>query len=377
MRTSTAPVHINCLPNEILSEIFMHARGEAIDVVQGLGSIGVLQQVCVRWRAVVTCTEWSKTTTFIRLQTCLKFSSPPANMKSQEPLAITNDDIMKAIVKHTHRWVSLSLQLGSMFDDEIVVLGLLEESVQEQDLAQLRLLSLKMVSSKAASRIFRNAMALEEVVLKLMDVSDTFTLPWDNVKRLTLDTCIGNKPLIPMLCKMSRLEALSLNRVLNDILASPESFGTVTFPLLHTLAISCYEIRKFCPILDVPRLSSIRLFTSAISEEDISCLFEMVNKSGCTIKRLQIDYMAASPVIRAIRLFVTLKNFLLSGRYDDDFLSIEDIMRSRSSSVADKNNCCIHVTPDRYSKNESAVDQLKNLAEVLGIELEVALEKLH
>ncbi|KAF8978178.1 hypothetical protein BDQ17DRAFT_1206760, partial [Cyathus striatus] len=47
---------IRKLPDEILSEIFMHVRGKAINIDEDLVPIGDLQQVCVRWRSIIRST---------------------------------------------------------------------------------------------------------------------------------------------------------------------------------------------------------------------------------------------------------------------------------------------------------------------------------
>ncbi|KAF9011176.1 hypothetical protein BDQ17DRAFT_870011 [Cyathus striatus] len=249
------PIHQ--LPDELLAEIFSRVCcGHPIMPSIRSDPIWVVQQVCMRWRAVVrnTPTLWGTIklrrpkshanigTVALRVRLCLKFSgTSPLSISLPERAFSLNLPVRvyEDIANHSDRWTSLTVDWLSY--DHVLSTPSVQNLIEKRGLAQLRKLTVKN-AQESYFEILQSATALEDVRFfsscDLPDASDLF--PWSKVRRLTIDNCctLSSNDIISVLSTVPSLEVLTWKDSSIWLLPSqPEAHRVIVLPCLKTLTI--------------------------------------------------------------------------------------------------------------------------------------------
>ncbi|KAF9002474.1 hypothetical protein BDQ17DRAFT_530890 [Cyathus striatus] len=251
------------LPDELLGEIFGHVI-QGIQIGAQRSSIWDLEQVCVHWRNIVQATpllwcsfsvwrtEVDTATMYHRIKSCLKFSRTVPMSISLFPRSFLKfpTQAFNDIADHADRLIHLSAHANVIKD--MTATPSVEASIQRLRFSQLRKLVIHwqghLRTTECALRLFRTAIALEEVDLGRIYPTNISEISWNRVKKLTWNyvSCPIHE-FTAILRTMSCLEDLTWRQdAENDSLSSGE---VIVLPSLRILNVCNGHFAQIWPIL--------------------------------------------------------------------------------------------------------------------------------
>ncbi|KAJ7834300.1 hypothetical protein B0H13DRAFT_223460 [Mycena leptocephala] len=300
------------LPNEIVSDIFMHflPTYPSCPPLIGLRSPTVLTHVCRRWREIALSTPalWSaiRASYFERIPLKQKAHIFDLWLKRSRfcPLSLRLEtglaEILAAVVPHRARWECLELKRLSPSYLPII----------EGPIPLLRHLSLGLSEYPATNVLaFRDAPLLRTVVLS-PDAASSVILPWAQLTSLTL---CGFYPreCVPVLQKTFNLVCCQLSMKFCFDSDNDQPQPDIVLPYLESLRIGQYgasPVTDFLETFIVPALRSLKIPEEFLRPSPIDSLTGFISKSGCKLEEVHIgsdlrslrqdSYRQAFPSIR-------------------------------------------------------------------------------
>ncbi|KAJ7623915.1 hypothetical protein DFH06DRAFT_758251 [Mycena polygramma] len=298
------------LPNELVSEIFVHTLPPYPDFPDLIGPFSPtpLSQICRRWREVALATPelWSA------------LSSLDNNRHGQElrifelwlersrhcPLSINlwpdvgwaSDELVDAVIPHRARWQYLKIDLGvenlRILDGPMPLLRHLEvaladgtpESVSLHEVPLLRTVALDDV---AALRV---------------------VLPWAQLTSLTLLNVYPSE-CVPILIQAHSLVHCELDLCFDEFGIGPRR--DITLPYLESLVFTDAggSATDLLPTLIIPALRNLKIPESFLASNPVESLTALISKTGGRLKELhltgqgllpQMSYRHAFPFLRRL-----------------------------------------------------------------------------
>ncbi|KAJ7866360.1 hypothetical protein B0H13DRAFT_2281471 [Mycena leptocephala] len=318
------------LPNEIVSEIFIHflpAYPECPPLT-GLLSPTVLTHVCRRWReiALSTATLWSAIGTSYDDDLSLKQQIQIFDLWLKRsrfcPLSLQIgggtgiDEFLAVVVPHRARWEHLELE-----DTSLACLPIIDGPMP-----LLRHLNLSLYDSFTDAPevfAFRDAPLLRTVILS-PDAASSIILPWAQLTSLTLFN-VYPRECVPILQKTTNLVHCKLEVSFDS--GNDEPGLDITLPYLESLSIDQYPVTDFLEKFIVPALRSLKIPEDFIEPDPIQSLTGFISKSGCKLEEVHITG-TRSPSRQSYReAFPSIRKFSFDGEddpSDSDSSDLED-----------------------------------------------------
>ncbi|KAJ7817821.1 hypothetical protein B0H13DRAFT_2456665 [Mycena leptocephala] len=301
------------LPNEIVSEIFIHFLPAYPEYPPptGLLSPTLLTHICRTWReiALSTATLWSAIGTSYDDDLSLKQQIQifdlwlkrsrfcPLSLRIVAETGVAK--IFAVVVPHRARWEHL--ELGGLSPSHLPII--------EGPMPLLRHLSLGLSEYPATNVLaFRDAPLLRTVVLS-PDAASSVILPWAQLTSLTLCSFYPRE-CVPVLQKTLNLVHCELEVCFDS--DNDEPGPDITLPYLESLVIDNLDldepVTNLLGIFIVPALRRLKVTEDSIEPNPIESLTGFISKSGCKLEKLHIagahlltqdSYRQAFPSIRS------------------------------------------------------------------------------
>jgi hypothetical protein len=306
------------LPNEIVSEIFMHflAAYPLFPPLTGLRSPTLLTRICRRWREIALSTPalWSAIGTSYNDGILLKQKAHLFDLwlkrSRSRPLSLRVSgtdvtEILATVVPHRARWEDLRLCLFP-FDLPII----------EGPMPLLRYLDLEFWEYPAADVLaFREAPLLRTVILH----SSAFAsmLPWAQLTSLTL-LGIYPRECFPVLQKTMNLVHCELGVCFDGDNNQPGP--DIALPYLESLVISDIDSpgTDLLGTFIVPALRSLKIPEEFLRPSPIDSLTGFISKSGCKPKEVYITGPRSLPKQSYRKAFPSIPKFSFSSASEGD-----------------------------------------------------------
>ncbi|KAF7366354.1 F-box domain-containing protein [Mycena sanguinolenta] len=288
------------LPNEIVSEIFIHflATYSRFHSPIRRSILTPLTEICRKWREIALATPalWSGIAfcdsdipTSLRHRTsCSSPISEWLRRSSSHPLSIliidqysSPSDMSRAtiatLVQHRARWEHAKLHL--------------RDSVRLIDVPLPRLRHLDLtLSSPTILWGFHDLPQLRSVVLNRV-AAMSVTLPWAQLTSLTLRDGIERSGCLAILKQTKTLVHCTLN--LSEYRGFMDPDINVSLPCLKTLIFTSHgawgeSVVDFLATLIVPALIELRIPQRFLGTNPSGSLSSFISKSGCTLQELRI-----------------------------------------------------------------------------------------
>ncbi|KAF7335394.1 F-box domain-containing protein [Mycena venus] len=290
-RLDTYKYPVLTLPNEIVSEIFIHflPTYPSCPPLGGPLSPTHLARICRRWReiALVTPALW-------RAVSLSKISySLPSDVKQiwlarsgSHPISIHMNEYARgnvpggsralaAVLLHCARWEYVKLRL---FNSSLPTI--------EGGLPLLRHLDLEL-DYYPKDLVIRDAPLLRSVVLDVNTLSN-IVLPWTQLTRLTLRV-ITIDDCIPVLQKVTNLVHCKLQLQDRD---EGDPLPDIVLPYLSTLSCKQWGHGEYSlDIFIVPALRSLTVTEQFLQPSPIDSLKSFIAKSGCMLQNFSFDHI--------------------------------------------------------------------------------------
>ncbi|KAJ7639715.1 hypothetical protein DFH06DRAFT_640828 [Mycena polygramma] len=345
------------LPNEIISEIFVHFLPvyPARPRKTGLLSPILLCQICRAWREIALSTPalWravgvsisnfvgpEKSNRELRwLETSLTRSgSCPLSIKLVPGLIDTQAlaPFIKAIAPHCARWEHLKLWPGSR--SELYAI--------EGPLSSLRSLTIGGLGQSDDLALLHTAPLLRKVAVQFYDDWYLAIVPWSQLTVLTVHG-IKAAQCGPILHLSPRL--IHCRLVLHEAEEQlPMSAGSITLPLLETLVLAVdrwdgHGVPGIFGFLTLSALRKLQISTEFLSRGPVPSLRGLISRSSCRLQRVHfIDSDGRGDVCKPCRkewptvrftcgaqleprtFFFRKKDYVLSRYRDVDYDSDEE-----------------------------------------------------
>ncbi|KAJ7866337.1 hypothetical protein B0H13DRAFT_2670765 [Mycena leptocephala] len=305
------------LPNEIVSEIFMHfLPNHRFPPLTGLFSPTLLTHICRRWREIALSTPalWSAIGASYDDGIPLKQKAHIFDiwLKSSQfrplSLQIIGTDVAKilgVLVPHRARWEHLELECSSLSHLPVVVEG---------PMPLLRHLHLELDSFPAlAVRAFREVPLLRTVVLN-DGAALSIILPWAQLTSLTL-LSVYPREYVPVLHKTLNLVHCELEVCIDgdDDQPGPD----ITLPYLESLNLGS-PVTGFLEAFIVPALRSLRIPEEFLGPSPIDSLTGFISKSGCKLEEVQFTGLRSLNEQSYRKAFPSIPKFSFSGASTGD-----------------------------------------------------------
>ncbi|KAJ7820797.1 hypothetical protein B0H13DRAFT_2682235 [Mycena leptocephala] len=319
------------LPNEIVSDVFMHFLPPYPLFPPFIGPLSptLLTHICRRWREIALGTPalWRAISsyhksihipydlvihtfdTWLNRSRCcpvsLRFDATDFQMDVAEFLAI--------LVPHRARWEHLKL---SSRPSHLPIL--------DGPMSLLRYLDLRLFPATEA--VSCGEMPLLRTVVLNDDAALSVILPWAQLTSLTL-LCVYPDECVPILQQTSSLVHCKLelfgstNNQLNDI----------TLPCLESLTLinpGRQSVMDFLKTLIVPALCSLEIPEDFLSVNPIESLAAFISKSGCKLEEVQITGPRSVPESSYLKAFPSIRRFSFSGEESSNSSDVEDDLDS-------------------------------------------------
>ncbi|KAJ7903856.1 hypothetical protein B0H13DRAFT_2663571 [Mycena leptocephala] len=309
------------LPNEIVSEIFLHFMPPhpIFPPLNGLLSPATLTQICRRWREVALAVP--------ALWSTIELSD--RRIPFEQHRHITENWLKRS------RHCPLSIYLNHRHDDQKILsallphrarLGYLKLTLSESQLPMiasgpmplLRHLDLTLFSSTPFT--FPEVPLLRTVVLTIF-AAPSVILPWAQLTCLTLNN-VTSVEVAPILQKASNL----LHCELYLFHHRDQPLPNITLPRLETLAFDQRgdSMIGFLYSLDVPALRCLRIPEQTLGPTPVDSLKSFITKSGCNVQKVCItdDFVVHEDAYR--QAFPSIPEFSFDGEYIGDTSDEED-----------------------------------------------------
>jgi hypothetical protein len=317
------------LPNEIVSEIFLHFMPPhpIFPPLIGLLSPATLTQICRRWREVALAIPalWSAIELSdgrIPFEQHRHITENWLKRSRHCPLSIylnhRHDDqkILSALLPHRARLGYLKLKLS----------GSQLPMIASGPMPLLRHLDLTLFSSTAFT--FPEVPLLRTVVLNIF-AAPSVILPWAQLTCLTLNN-VTPLQIVPILQKASNLLHFELY-LFHD---GDQPLPNITLPRLETLAFDPRgdTMTGFLHTLVVPALRSLRIPEQALGPTPVASLKSFITKSGCNLQEVCIlnDFLVPEDSYR--HAFPSISEFSFDGEYVQGETSDEEESSGDSDS---------------------------------------------
>ncbi|KAJ7866321.1 hypothetical protein B0H13DRAFT_2281454 [Mycena leptocephala] len=320
------------LPNEIVSDIFMHFLPtwpySHFPPLTGLFSPTLLTHICRRWREIALGTP--------ALWTAIGSSRDgvPSEIKAHifdlwlkrsrlSPLSVQIVDrdhrmdvaeILAAVVPHRARWEHLELYLPPSHLPNII----------NGPMPLLRHLDLALNIYPGTDILaFREVPLLRTAVLNGAAAS-SIILPWAQLTSLTL-TNVYPRACAPILQQTSNLVRCELQVYSGNAQPGPD----IALPYLESLVIFDQEgpVTGFLETFIVPALRRLEIPNRFLGRSPITSLTEFISKSGCKLEEVHITGTRSLPKRSYHMAFPSIHKFSFDDKEDSsesDALGIKD-----------------------------------------------------
>ncbi|KAJ6589377.1 hypothetical protein B0H19DRAFT_1103716 [Mycena capillaripes] len=266
------------LPNEIISEIFIHL------------SPTLLTQICGKWReiAITTPALWT-TIAFSNIRQVHTWLSRSGCC----PLSIQIEEkdhkiskALRALVPHRARWERLDLSIVSSriptIQGPMPLLRHLHLSIEEE------------MDAFESIVTFREAPLLRTVIADYFALANVI-LPWTQLTSLTL-VAVYPSECVAALQQTLNLLHCELHVVLNGGVYTPGLH--MRLPCLKSLTIRDYDepVIGFLETFIVPALRSLVISQLFLGPKPIKTLASFISKSGCQLHEVRIGKAGSMPV---------------------------------------------------------------------------------
>ncbi|KAJ7156546.1 hypothetical protein C8R43DRAFT_414649 [Mycena crocata] len=311
------------LPNEIVSEIFIHflPTYPVCPSPTGLFSPTHLTQICRKWRqiAVATPTLWRAISLNPDLQPAfdsrkqiletwlVRSCSCPVSVKICDDSDSVGQDIFQALLPHRLRWEYLELNITG---EQLPIL--------DGPAPLLRDVNLHFDRSPSSPVSFKETPLLRTVTLNY-EVADNIVLPWAHLTSLTL-TAVYPEECTPILLQTGRLVDCKL------ALVGSSHHGTepdVDLPCLESLSLiwedNTATIGYLCTF-KVPALRTLEVPELFLDSDPIFTLTAFTSNSGCKLQEVYITGPRSTPSALYREALPSVSNFSFefeSGEDDD------------------------------------------------------------
>jgi hypothetical protein len=301
------------LPNEIVSEIFIHFLPAYPEYppLTGLLSPTLLTHICRKWReiALSTPTLWSAITSYndgipvkqkAHLFELWLKSSRPCPL-SLQILGMDAAEILATVMPHRARWEHL-----------VFFLPLSSLPVIDGPMPLLRHLNLSFFDAADATEVFVfcDAPLLRSVILEDVAVT-SIMLPWAQLTSLTL-LSVAPWECVPILQKTSNLVHCEL-KVYFDSDGQPGP--DIPLPCLESLTLvdANGSVTDFLETFIVPALRSLKIPEEFLEPNPIESLARFISKSGCKLEEVHITGWRSLPQDSYRKEFPSILMFSLQG----------------------------------------------------------------
>ncbi|KAF7343917.1 F-box domain-containing protein [Mycena venus] len=296
------------LPNEIVSEIFVHFLPNYPYCPPLVGALSptTLTRICQKWREVALATPmlWRAielfrySMSFQRLDQMFDLWTR-RSFSSALSIRVPNSDISRALLptlmSHRARWEYLEIYVGSDF----VVHG---------PLPRLRHLDLIVRDEQVA---FHDAPLLRTVTINIVQANYYIVLPWHQLTRLTLHVLV--RPISNPVAILRHTP----NLVHCDLLLSegrvepPGPWDKVTLRHLESFSIRqhCGKVMRYMELFHLPALRILRVEERVLGHLPTLLLASLLSKWGCDLQELRVTgerhtcdsvFLAAFPAVPKI-----------------------------------------------------------------------------
>ncbi|KAJ7629807.1 hypothetical protein DFH06DRAFT_1480345 [Mycena polygramma] len=275
------------LPNEIVSEIFIHVVPPYPGFPQLIGpcSPNPLTQICQRWRKIALAIPelWRAISSFYNNRD-LRIVELWLERSRHCPLSISlgledggaSDKLVETVIPHRARWEYVNIALKA---DNLRIL--------DGPMPLLRYLELALGDSALDSGSPHDVPLLRTVVLS-GGAALRIDLPWAQLTTLILFTAY------PSECVSILIQAQSLVHCQLDLFFSAfnaEFLLDITLLSLESLVLSesrDQSVPDFLPTLIAPALRSLKIPENFLLPNPIDSLTSFVSRSGCSLKELHL-----------------------------------------------------------------------------------------
>ncbi|KAF7356101.1 F-box domain-containing protein [Mycena venus] len=312
------------LPNEIVSEIFVHFLPPypACPPRRGILSPTVLTQICGKWREIALATPmlWraikmipddviSATKQGYTLAMWLSRSlCCPLSIHAEEhPEYFETERFLKTVVPHRARWEHLNLlELGSSYPLLTI----------EGPMPQLRALQLTVDPDRlrhTAVKISFHEMPMLRTVTLNDGAIACISLPWAQLTSLTLIRVYPSE-CFPILQQASSLVHCRLD-IFSD--TDNEHPNPIRLPNLQSLALTLADVavEGYLETFLVPALNNLEITEGFLMPNPIGSLRSFISKSGCKLHRVHITDYGAVRRESYREAGLAIQKFSFKGRY--------------------------------------------------------------
>ncbi|KAJ7648663.1 hypothetical protein DFH06DRAFT_571923 [Mycena polygramma] len=323
------------LPNEIVSEIFLHFLPiyPLCPALAGLLTPTTLSHICSRWREIALANPslWSAMSFSDgnhepSFKQELQLSAIWLRRSQAHPLSIVINDhcwrtseVFKVIVPHRARWEQIKFRTPPSVLDSVV-----------GPVPLLRHLDMNLWDDAFPLVEMLDAPRLRTVVLSEFGFANV-VLPWVQLTGLTLD-CVDPDVYRPVLSQTLNLRQLELNTMFlqDDDYYTPRHEFTLAF--LESLTMNDSETSsdsrptRIPDIFIVPALRRLRIQESFLEMDPVNVLRSFISTAGCKLQSVHITErrLAASDSYREAFPAVEFS-------FDDGFVLAPDKEDSNSS----------------------------------------------
>ncbi|KAF7334421.1 hypothetical protein MVEN_02271400 [Mycena venus] len=335
-RLDTYTYPVLTLPDEIISEIFIHFLPlyPVCPPITGLLSPILLTHICRKWREIAQTTPalWraislssdgfpfrhlAHMSDIFSRSGCLPLSIELHYHDSED--GDSESKVLQAAFLHCERWECVELCSWG-FDLPTI----------ERDLPLLRDITLDFEDASSAPYIIiRDASLLRKAVLGGVNFSK-LVLPWEQLTSLTVDP-LDADAWLPILRQTSNLVhcELSLYDADFDNNSPPP---VVILPCLQSLTCNIIDIGfdynnaaydGFLNVVFAPALRSLRIAEIFLRPNPIGSLASFIANSGCNLEELTITGQISVPASSYHKAFPSIGKFSFDGEADEDVLVVE------------------------------------------------------
>jgi len=325
------------LPNEIVSEIFIHYLPPypVCPPLTGLSSPTLLTGICREWRQIALDTPelWRAIPLlfhrrlkdyYSERQACIdmwlrRSRSCPLSFEVESDDAVCVPGILAIVTNHCARLEYLNLHLYQSYITTI-----------EVPMPLLRHLELRLDGSPSVDLLVcREAPLLRTVILN--DVATLHvTLPWAQLTAVTLEPVYSSE-CVPILQQTSNLTHCELGLVCDDNGLPPK----VQLPRLESLILrelGDEAIEGYLETLVVPALRSLHVPENFLGPNPIDALASFITKSGCKLQ--DVDITGPISVIRDLRQYrfafpsiskLSLHGYAYGADHDEKVFEVDEL----------------------------------------------------